>query len=250
MSHTSNRLPKEFVQKVKNIIAAKKSLTGEINFVHEDGRESWFQNSVMPILDEDGAQIGEVIVRYDITDKKSFEKLSITDPLTELYNRRYFNEILNREINRAAREHSILSFIIMDIDYFKKYNDSYGHSAGDDALIAVSGAIKKTLHRGSDFAFRLGGEEFGILFSGLSQEESLEFADQIRRNVEELKISHANSAVSPYITVSLGLLVIDFAQESVDANGFYTMADSALYKAKENGRNQVVMHENEDLDFF
>lgn len=250
MNHSKKQLPPEFVQKVKNVIAAKQTLTGEVNYVKEDGREVWFQNSIMPILDEDGLQIGEVIVRYDITDKKSFEKLSITDPLTELYNRRYFNQILTREISRASRDKSTLSFIIFDIDYFKKYNDSYGHIAGDNALRTVAKAIKSELHRGSDYAFRLGGEEFGIIFSGLSKENSLEFAEQIRLHIENLKISHSNSPTSPYLTISLGMVVINFADECVDENGFYTMADSALYQAKENGRNQVVVHKNEDLDFF
>ncbi len=250
MSKTKNKLPHEFVQKIKDAIVAKKTLVRELKHVTEDGHENWFQNSVMPILDEDGVQIGEVIVRYDITEKKSFEKLSITDALTDLYNRRYFNDVLTREIHRATRKKSTLSFIIIDIDYFKKYNDTYGHNAGDKALVSVSESIKKSLHRGGDFAFRLGGEEFGIIFSGLNKEQSLEFAEQIRANIEELNIPHSNSAVSSHITISLGLVVIDFAEDNVDENGFYTMADSALYKAKESGRNKVYMHENNELDFF
>jgi len=245
-----NKLPHEFVQKVKDVIAAKETLEGEVKRVTKDGQEVWFNNSIMPILDENGIQIGEVIVRYDITEKKSFEKLSITDPLTDLYNRRFFNETLTREICRATRDKSFLSFIILDIDYFKKYNDSYGHDAGDKALSAVAGALKNSLHRGGDFAFRLGGEEFGIIFSGLNQEQSLQFAEQIRASVEKLNIPHSNSAVAPHITISVGLVVINFAEENVDENGFYTMADSALYKAKESGRNKVVIHENEEIDFF
>jgi diguanylate cyclase (GGDEF)-like protein len=250
MDKNEKKLPKEFVQKVKDVIAAKKTLEGEVKHINEEGREYWFQNSVMPILDEEGNQIGEVIVRYDISEKKSFEKLSITDALTELYNRRYFNQILTREIHRATRDKTFLSLIILDIDYFKKYNDTYGHAEGDKALFAVADAIKRSLRRGSDFAFRLGGEEFGVIFSGLDKEESFAFATRIKESVEALNIPHTNSAAAPYLTVSLGLLVIDFGEENVDENGFYSMADSALYKAKKSGRNRVVMHENEALDFF
>ncbi|ADR33987.1 diguanylate cyclase [Sulfuricurvum kujiense DSM 16994] len=250
MSNIHNKLPNEFVQKVKDVIAAKKTLVGELKYITKEGKVRWYQNRIMPIYDEEYFPLGEVLVRYDITEKKNFEKLSITDSLTELYNRRYFNDILTREIYRATREKSTLSFIILDIDYFKKYNDTYGHYAGDKALTIVASTIKNSLHRGGDFAFRLGGEEFGIIFSGLNKEQSLEFAEQIKANIEDLNIPHSNSAVSSHITISLGLVVIDFVNEYVDENGFYTMADSALYRAKETGRNKVIMHENEELDFF
>jgi diguanylate cyclase (GGDEF)-like protein len=250
MNNKEHNLPLEFVKKVKDAITKKEFLIGEVRRTSKDGHESWYQNSIMPILDDDGTHLGEVIVRYDITEKKSFEKLAITDGLTALYNRRYFNEILSREINRANRDKSILSFCIIDVDYFKKYNDAYGHPEGDGVLIAVANAIKSSLHRGSDFVFRLGGEEFGVIFSGLSKEEAFAFAEEIRANVEALNIPHTNSLVTDHITISLGLLVVNFENENVDENGFYTMADDALYQAKESGRNKVVIYENDDLEFF
>lgn len=245
-----HELPHEFVKKVKDTIRNRDSLEGELKHTTIDGKEYWFQNSIMPILDDDGAEIGEVIVRYDITQKKVFEKLSITDPLTKLYNRRHFNDILTREINRATREKVRLSFIILDIDYFKKYNDANGHKAGDEALIAVTNTLKSLLNRGSDFAFRLGGEEFGIIFSRSDESKSLAFAEKIRKSIEDLKIIHSGSQVSKFLTVSLGLLVVDFAEVSIDENGFYTMADDALYSAKDGGRNRVFVRENEDLELF
>ena len=250
MNKKQHELPREFVKKVKDAIGNRDSLEGELKHTTTDGRESWYQNSVMPILDDDGVEIGEVVVRYDITQKKVFEKLSITDALTKLYNRRHFNDVLTREIHRAEREKVRLSFIILDIDYFKKYNDANGHKAGDDALVAVATTLKSLLHRGSDFAFRLGGEEFGIIFSRLDETKSLEFAEKIRKSIEDLKIIHSGSLVSKFLTISLGLLVVDFSEVSIDENGFYTMADDALYLAKERGRNRVTVHENEDLELF
>ena len=244
------KLPSEFVKKVKDTLVNKETLEGELKETTIDGKEYWYQNSVMPILDENDKIIGEVIVRYDITEKKVFEKLSVTDPLTLLYNRRYFNEILTREINRAKRENSSLSFIVLDIDYFKKYNDSNGHKAGDNALVSIANTLKDSLGRGGDFAFRLGGEEFGVIFSRQSKESSLEFAQFLRKQVEDLKIIHSASEVSKYVTISLGLLHVDFSEVDINEDGFYTMADDALYLAKKRGRNRVAIHESEDLELF
>ncbi len=243
-----DKLPLEFVQKVKNSIK-NINLKTEYKKITKNGEIRWLQSSIMPIYD-DNIQIGEVIVNYDITDKKTLQKLAITDELTGLYNRRYFNEMIDREINRANRTKSFLSFLVLDVDYFKKYNDTYGHDAGDKALSAVATAIKNSIKRGSDFAFRLGGEEFGVIFSKCEKERSFSFAEKIRRNIESLNIPHSNSKTAKNITVSIGLIVVDFRDEHVDKNGFYAMADDALYRAKKQGRNKVVLHKNNDLEFF
>ncbi len=246
----NDKLPLAFVKKVKDVINNEYKLENEEEKVLPDGSVHWIQTSVLPIFDDNNIKIGEVIVNYDVTDKKTFEKLAITDGLTGLYNRRYFNETLKREISRATRDKTFVSFLMIDVDFFKKYNDAYGHDAGDKALIAVSNVILESLQRGGDFAFRLGGEEFGILFSRVDKEDSLLFANKIRKNIEALHLEHCNSSVAKYITISVGLLVVDFANENVDADGFYTMADDALYQAKNEGRNKVVAYENDELEFF
>ena len=250
MKNQNTKLPNEFVKKVKSALNDIESLEGEINSVTDDGKESWYQNSIMPIFDDNNLQIGEVIVRYDITQKKIYEKLSITDALTQLYNRRHFNDVLSQEICRASRSKAILCFLILDVDYFKKYNDAYGHKAGDDALVAVADTIKNTFHRCSDFAFRLGGEEFGVVYSSKDEASAFISAELLRTNIEALKLRHSNSDVSDCVTVSVGLLVVDFADTNIDSDGFYTIADTALYSAKENGRNKVVLHESDTLELF
>jgi len=244
------KLPNEFGIHVKSTKNDITPIEGEISFTGEDGEECWYQNKMMPIFDAQHNQMGEILVRYDITQKKIYEKLSITDALTQLYNRRHFNYVLTQEIKRATRSKSILCFIILDVDYFKKYNDSYGHKAGDVALVAVAQALDKSLHRGGDFAFRLGGEEFGAIFSSKDESSALEFADQIRKDIKALNIQHSNSDVSDHITVSIGLLVVDFATTGIDEDNFFTLADNALYIAKDNGRNRVVIHQNETLELF
>ncbi len=238
----------EYVKKLKN---ENQNGTKVKEFqVDNDGTSHWVKVIQAPIYDENDQNVGCASVQIDITEYKKFEKLAITDGLTGLYNRRFFNEILTREIHRAKRDKTMLSFMMLDIDYFKKYNDSYGHDGGDKTLITVSNSLKSSMHRGSDFVFRLGGEEFGILFAQTSEEDSMNMAEKVRKSIEDLAIEHSNSVTAKYVTVSIGLLVVDFKEESVDENGFYTLADDALYQAKDTGRNQVVLYKNDELEFF
>lgn len=221
----------------------------EYQITDESGAVRWIQKKIVPLYEED-KYIEKIVVNLDVTEKKDLEKLAITDGLTGLYNRRYFDEILSREICRAVRAKSFLSLSIVDIDFFKQYNDSYGHDAGDKALISVANTIKKSAKRGGDFAFRIGGEEFAILFSDCDKEHSVKFIQKIVQNVQNLHIPHSNSKVDKYVTISAGVVVVDFQEENVDKDGFYTMADDALYQAKKTGRNRVVLYENDDLEFF
>lgn len=204
----------------------------------------------MPMLDENNRKLGEVLVRHDITLMKQYEQMSITDPLTQVFNRRHFNDVIEQEINRAKREKTTLCLIILDVDYFKKYNDSYGHIAGDEALISIASSLKNSLRRVGDYPFRLGGEEFGVLFSAESEEKALKFAEKIKDNIAELHIPHSSSEVTNFVTASLGLVVINFKEQTADKDEFYRLADSALYSAKENGRNQVFLHQNDEMEFF
>jgi diguanylate cyclase (GGDEF)-like protein len=134
-------------------------------------------------------------------------------------------------------------FIILDIDFFKLYNDTYGHQAGDFAIKTVAKNLKSSLKRAGDMAFRLGGEEFGILCIGMNSSEALSFANSIREKVESEKIEHIKNSASKYLTISMGLVIIepDFINNVSD---LYKHADEALYKAKESGRNQVVVYDS------
>ena len=238
----------EFVKKLKN--KNQNKTKAEEFQVDYNGSSRWVKVIQTEIYDEDNQDIGCASVQVDITKYKKFEKLAITDSLTGLYNRRFFNEILTREIHRATRDKTELSFMMLDIDYFKKYNDSYGHDAGDKALVAVANAMKNCMNRGSDFTFRLGGEEFGILFAQTNEEDSMKMAEKVRKTIADLAIEHSNSLTAKYMTVSIGVLVVDFKEEGVDENGFYTMADDALYQAKDAGRNQAVLYKNDEMEFF
>jgi len=232
--------------------ATNEILEGELQQINKDGKTSWVKSVLVPMHDDAGNKIGNMNVLFDISDKKKFELMAIKDSLTNLYNRRHFDDILSREIQRAKRDKKILAFTILDVDNFKKYNDCYGHVKGDKVLVAVGKLLNDSIHRSSDYAFRLGGEEFGLIFSEDNMGQALPFIENIRANLQALNIEHSLNDSVKVITASFGLLVVDFNHEDVDRNGFYSMADHALYKAKDSGRNKVVLHANEEdeLDFF
>ena len=130
----------------------------------------------------------------------------------------------------------------MDIDHFKLYNDSYGHISGDKALKDVSKCMTSSLSRADDYCFRLGGEEFGMLFKDLSKQQALKLVGKIKQNIEDLKIEHKKNSASKYLTASFGLIVKD-ARDLANEDILYKEADELLYKAKESGRNKVCIND-------
>lgn len=175
---------------------------------------------------------------------EKIEELTITDAMTGLYNRRYFDKVFEDSLRVQQRTNQLLVFIMLDIDFFKQYNDTYGHQSGDEAIKSVAKHLKLALKRASDMAFRLGGEEFGILCVGMNEAEVLTFANSIRTNIENEQIEHKHSVVSNYLTISMGVIIVKAGLiESV--SHMYKCADRALYEAKENGRNRVSLYDVE-----
>lgn len=170
------------------------------------------------------------------------ERISITDDLTGLYNRRYFNRIFQEEVNKAATDESYLTYIMLDIDYFKKYNDTYGHYEGDKVLRQLGEAIRELAARVDGYVFRLGGEEFGVVVSGLTPAESYNYADGIRSHIAGLQIKHEESSFG-VVTISVGVVTIKV--EGLREEDIYKLADDALYQSKANGRNCVTLLERE-----
>jgi diguanylate cyclase (GGDEF)-like protein len=166
------------------------------------------------------------------------EKLSILDSLTGLYNRRRFDEALNIEWTRAIRSGQPVALIIIDVDFFKKFNDRYGHQAGDECLRQVASAIKTNAGRITDLAVRYGGEEFCVLAPYAHSDQARVLAEATRRSVEELAIMHEDSAFGR-VTISVGLSVM-IPDSTRTPQDFLRAADEALYQAKASGRNRVI----------
>ena len=166
------------------------------------------------------------------------ELLAGHDGLTGIPNRRRFDQTLDAEWKRSVRHGHEISLVMMDIDYFKFYNDLYGHTAGDECLRKVAGAIARVLSRNEDLAARYGGEEFAFILPETSNQGALALADRVSANVNALQIPHASSRISEYVTVSIGLATI-IPTKGDRVLDFVEMADQALYRAKEKGRNQA-----------
>jgi diguanylate cyclase (GGDEF)-like protein len=164
---------------------------------------------------------------------------ALTDALTAVPNRRFFDQHLDMEWSRSTRIKSVISLIMIDIDHFKHYNDYYGHLQGDECLKQVAQIINNACHRETDFLARYGGEEFAVIISDTEYLGVLNVAQRIVKEVHDAKIPHATSPVSRYVTVSLGCFSkIPMAGEiSLD---FIRQSDALLYQAKEKGRNQFV----------
>ena len=223
-------------------ITSGKTWKGEIKNKKKNGDYYWVKASISPMFDNKGEIISYTAVREDITDKKIIEEISITDGLTNIYNRRYFDEIFPKIINEAKRKNELVAFVFMDIDHFKQYNDNYGHQKGDEVLINFAACLKQSLHRSSDYTFRLGGEEFAVVYQMETKEKAVEFANNLRKNIENLKIEHKYSSVSSYITASMGLICKNANEIVIDE--IYKQADDLLYQAKRSGRNQVKVNED------
>ncbi|MFH2074289.1 MAG: diguanylate cyclase, partial [Pseudomonadota bacterium] len=183
-----------------------------------------------------------LVVAHDISDHKQMEAIlrdqSMRDGLTGLANRRHFDEYLEREWKRALREKAPLSIIMCDIDFFKSFNDTYGHQSGDDCLQAVARVLEQGLRRPLDVAARYGGEEFVVVVPGTPLPGALAVAESIRSGIEALAIPHASSSAAPVVTISLGVASVVPAPDSAAAD-IVSAADQALYRAKDEGRNRI-----------
>ena len=169
------------------------------------------------------------------------QEISITDGLTNVYNRRHFNEIFPKIVNSAKRNNELVCFLLLDIDHFKLYNDNYGHQAGDNVLVKFTSCLKLSLKRVDDMCFRLGGEEFAVIFKSEDEEKALEFADTLKSNIENLAIPHEYNSASKYITASLGL-ICKYGREIENIDAIYKEADDLLYEAKNSGRNNIKVN--------
>ncbi len=165
-------------------------------------------------------------------------QLVFLDGLSGVFNRRYFDQQLATEWSRAARNNSPLSLILLDVDFFKRYNDRYGHQAGDDALRNIASALKSCLRRPADLVARYGGEEFACILPETSYDDALAMAHELERRIREKQIPHEDSSVTDVITISVGIATREQGAGG-DAQGLIALADNLLYQAKNSGRGKV-----------
>ncbi len=170
------------------------------------------------------------------------ENLALIDSLTEIANRRRYDEALDAEWRRCARSNEPLSLAILDVDHFKLYNDHLGHAAGDIVLRTIASALTGFMRRPGDLAARYGGEEFVLLMPQVDAAAASKIGNEIRASIEAMHLPHPNSPIGPYVTVSLGGMTVRPASGQIDPC-FFREADAALYAAKAEGRNRVFWRE-------
>lgn len=227
-------------------ITSGKIWEGEVKNRKKDGTHYWVKTRISPTFDNSGKIIGYASIRVDITDKKRVEELSVTDELTQIYNRRFFNHIFPNEIARAIRESKRIGFAIFDVDNFKNYNDNYGHQKGDEVLKKIANVTSKTLLRAADYCFRLGGEEFGILIYDTDKSGFQLLVEKIRKEIEALNIKHKHNGKHPVVTASFGGTIFK-CHKDTSIKTIYKLTDELLYFAKENGRNRIKLESFENI---
>lgn len=171
---------------------------------------------------------------------------AITDSLTGIYNRRFFDEHCKMALGQAKRHKLPLSVFMVDIDFFKQYNDHYGHIEGDRTLTSVARTLKSQVSRATDIVARYGGEEFVLMLPNLTQEYAKQFAEKLRSAVWNLAIPHDKSEAYGQLTISIGFCC-GVPDDNGDIINFLDRADSALYRAKKNGRNQIYSFDLSEL---
>jgi diguanylate cyclase (GGDEF)-like protein len=217
----------------------------ETELYYEDGSiQGWFQVIAVKLDD------GFAVTFRDITERKQSEvaiqkanqelkRLAVTDGLTQVANRRQFDEYLNSEWQRLGRENATLALIVCDIDYFKLYNDTYGHQAGDECLRVIAKAISCAVKRPADLVARYGGEEFAVILPNTDELGATSVAQNIVEEIKQSKIIHSQSEVSKYVTLSIGIACTTPSSE-YSPEVLFAAADKGLYEAKRQGRNRAV----------
>jgi diguanylate cyclase (GGDEF)-like protein len=191
--------------------------------------------------------IAVFVVRLSSSRYKYVSRLSIIDEVTNSYNRRYFDMVIEEEWKRSMREYTPISLVMVDIDYFKSYNDKFGHPMGDICLFSVAKIMGSQLKRSSDFIARYGGEEFVVVLPNTNAENARIMAERLRRSVEEARIQAANDSISSWVTVSVGV-VTTTAEYEQRSSVLVKAADQALYKSKHDGRNRVTEMNLSNID--
>jgi diguanylate cyclase (GGDEF)-like protein len=220
----------------------------ELPLVTAKGNARWVRTQGVAICEE-GRPVRLLGAFQDITEKKTnaielqrlneqLTRLSTTDALTEVGNRRMFDQTLKTEWARAARRGEHVGLLMIDIDHFKEYNDHYGHPAGDVCLRQVARMVGQSMRRGGELVARYGGEEFALLLPGASLDDTRRAAERCAQIVADAKIEHRASATSAWLTISIGA-ASQVAVAGTDGSALVDTADAALYRAKRCGRARI-----------
>ena len=223
----------DIILNAKKLISLKqfKSIEDETNYINLLNEYKDLLKQMMKVV-----KIADITQLELKTISDNLEVISQIDVLTGLYNRRYFNEAYDRELKSSILLKTPISLVMIDIDYFKKYNDTYGHLKGDECLAAIAKEIKQNVRKPRDVVSRFGGEEFIMILTETDINSAVFVAKVLLEAIENLNIAHQSSLISKRVTLSIGIASV-IPNENIDMDLFLKMADDALYEAKNHGRN-------------
>jgi diguanylate cyclase (GGDEF)-like protein len=234
------------LQGIKSVLAVPIFIRGKLwGFVGFDDchSERFFTANEENVLRSSSELIANVLIRNSL--EKNILHLEVEadkifyDPLTELYNRRFLDETLRRLIRTLSRADGMISLMMIDIDFFKNYNDTYGHVEGDNCLIKVAAALRESVTRADDFVARYGGEEFLVVLPNTDEEGARMVARRVMENVRKCGIPHESSAAGSLLTVSIGVAT-GKANHTLETGYYVHRADELLYESKRGGRNRYT----------
>jgi diguanylate cyclase (GGDEF)-like protein len=250
-------LVQERMEEIEALYVAHNDPTGPAFGVHAEnwcvmpclGTELYLAIDAGPIYDNDGNLLAVIETLRDMTDHRraqtALEKLATRDGLTGIANRRSFDEKLSNEWKRERRDLRTLSLLMIDVDHFKRYNDTYGHQAGDHCLQQIASVLEKVAFRPGDLVARYGGEEFAVILSATDAAGATIVAQRILDHVAGLSIPHS-SGEGGCVTLSIGVAT-SLPNPDMTRDGLIASADSALYRAKHAGRNRFMVNETTDV---
>ncbi len=247
----SGRHSPEFYQELWGTISSGEVWQGELVNKRKNGEIYWEYGTISPVKDQEDRVTHYVCVKEDITELKQVEaalaianqelqRLALLDGLTQVANRHRLDEYLLQEWKRLTREQAPLSLILCDIDYFKRYNDRYGHPSGDECLKRVAQGIRRVIRRPADLVARYGGEEFVVVLPNTNSEGAIHVARVIQKQIQQLKIPHEQSSISRYVTLSIGVSCT-IPEQGSSPELLVDAADKAMYEVKTRGRNAIIL---------
>lgn len=226
------------IQEMQSTLNSGKEWKGELEFIDSEGNSIWFNISAQ-LETNDETSLDEItFIAIDVSDHKRIEILSLTDSLTGIANRRHLDSVLQNEIKRMKRNNTSLSLLMLDVDFFKQYNDIYGHQEGDSCLKQLSNVLVQCTQRPADLAARYGGEEFILLLPEADNKGANTVAELVMKSVSQQNIEHSGSTVAQHVTVSIGIATVQAADINTPEE-IIKIADERLYKAKSMGRNTL-----------
>ncbi|MDY0117544.1 MAG: EAL domain-containing protein [Sulfurimonadaceae bacterium] len=229
----------DFIKNLWKTITQDKVWVGELENINKAGVSHWVKTMIEPLFDANGLKVGYCSIREDISDRKSLEEFSKIDIISQLYNRRHFNEIYNQELFFAKENQSSLGLLLCDIDSFEAFNLSYGYQQGDMLLFSLANVLRKLPFMKKHFLFRLGGGEFAILIKEIDTEELNTYAKILQESIYTLQIPHVSNIVSNIVTLSIGGASVCLDHGIYVYSDIYNIADKNLFLAKKSGRNTI-----------